>query len=39
MKTYGGVEVCLACHLIEESGQLHAPVVLPPGKEYQVPIT
>jgi hypothetical protein len=41
MKTYGGVEVqinvLLTLALIGVSGQLHAPVALPPGKEPPVP--
>jgi hypothetical protein len=35
---YGGVEGGIARHYMEVSGQLHAPAVLPPGKEPLVPI-
>jgi len=40
MKTYEGVEVQLHRPMpqTEESGQLHAPATLPPGKEPLVPI-
>jgi hypothetical protein len=42
MKAYVGVEVWIHIFLIlallEVSGQFHAPVALPPGKEPAIPI-
>jgi hypothetical protein len=41
MRAYGGVDVSMHVFLTKESevsGQLHAPVALPPGKERPVPI-
>jgi hypothetical protein len=42
MKAYGGVDVQSHSsglqHLLEVSGQLHAPAALPPGKEPRYPL-